>query len=164
MEYFNSASPFTIPTNTRKFAASAAYILNVAHFVDSPTTSACHFRSFFDKSCVVAAEPNIFTASVSTYHPVLPLLVPCCFPAVSSVVVSFPPPIPFPPPTSLFSIRFPPISTFCSSCDFAPALGVLPFSGNVVACFVNLPVAPLVIPSMLWANVGSFCFPGRDFP
>ena len=43
---FNSASPFTIPTNTRKFAASTACILNVAHFVDSPPTSACNLSNF----------------------------------------------------------------------------------------------------------------------
>ena len=51
LNIFNSTSPFTIPTNTRKFAASTACILNVAHFVDSSPTSACNFRFFLEILC-----------------------------------------------------------------------------------------------------------------
>ena len=60
---FNFASPFTIPTNTCKFAASDAFILNVGHFFDSPPTSAYYFRSFFKNPCIVDAGPNIRIAA-----------------------------------------------------------------------------------------------------
>ena len=108
---------------------------------------------------VIATGPNIFTASVSAYHPVLPLPPPCCCPDVGTAVVPVPPPIPFPPPILFYSIRFPPIITLCSACSFVPELGVLPSAGNVVACFVNRPAAPPGIPSFLGADVSAFSFP-----
>ena len=46
----------------------ALHLLFVAHFVDSTPISACHLSSFKENSCVIAAGPNIFTASVSAVH------------------------------------------------------------------------------------------------
>ena len=43
---YNYASPFVIPTNTRKLSASTACVFNVARLVESPPTYTCHF-SFF---------------------------------------------------------------------------------------------------------------------
>ena len=71
---FNFAYPFTIPTNPRKFSASTACILNVAHFVDSPPTSAFHFSIFFENYCVVPAGPNFSrppSSQIKTYSPSL---------------------------------------------------------------------------------------------
>ena len=136
---FNSSPPFTISTNTHKFAASTACILNVAHFVP---TSACHFSFFSENSYVVAAGPKNYTANFSADHPVLPLPATFCCPDVGAAVVPVPPPIPFPPTTTLCNIMFPPISTLYSFCDVVTTLGALPSTGNVVACFVSLPAAP----------------------
>ena len=74
--------------------------------------------------------------------------VPCCCPSVGTAVVPVSPPTPFPPSTVLCSIRFPPISTLCSSYDVVNDLGTLPSSGKLVACFVSLPSAPPGIPSL----------------
>ena len=159
MQFFNSASPFTIPTNTRKFAASATCILNVAHFVDYSPKSACHFRNCLENSCVISAGPNIYTTSVSTEHPVITLLAPCCCPAVGAAAVPVPPPIPFPPLTVFCSIGFLLVRNLFSACYFVLALSVLPCVGNVVACFVNIPGNPPGIPSVLGDDVGAFSFP-----
>ena len=98
-------------------------------------------------------------ASVSADHPVLPLPTPCICPTVGAAVVPVPPHIPFSPPTVLYSISYPPISTLCNYCAFVPALGVLPSAVKLVACFVNIPAAPPGFPNIIGADVGAFSFP-----
>ena len=159
MKFLNSSSSFTIPKNTRKLSASAACILNVAHFVDSPLTSACHFSSLFENSCVVASGPKIFTASVSAVYPVLPLPAYSCCRTAGAAAVPVAPPISFPPTTLLCSVWFPPIITLFISCTGVPTLGAFPPVDNVVACFVSLRPAPPVIPIVRGADSGTLPFP-----
>ena len=142
MKILISASPFTTPTNNHKFAASTACIFNVAHFGNYPLTSVYHFSTFFEKSCIFDAVPNIFTSSVSMDHPVLPFPAPCCCPSAGADTVPFAPPISFPPTIVLCSMNFSPISALCMSYNVAPDMGAFPSAGNFVACSISLLAAP----------------------
>ena len=102
--------------------------------------------------------------SVSDDHPILPLPAPCWCPAVGAAIVPVAHPIQFPPPTVLYSIFLPPISTQCTSCDVFPDLVALPSSGNVVACFLVFWLCPQESPACVGSTLAHFCFPSRDFP
>ena len=69
---FKYVPPFTIPKNTRKFAAYTTRILNVVNFVDSPPTSACHF-SIFSKtpalSLLAQKVSQMLSAWTNPYSP-----------------------------------------------------------------------------------------------